>query len=636
MSSAWRAFVSLCRVGATAGIGLVARLVAAPIAAAARFRRRVPVRLVVLWSLATVAGVTGGLVALAVPGQGSAELAPPPGSLPANCAVAFGTATCTFTYVGAPQYFVVPAGVSSIVVGVDGAQGGAGQRAGGAGGIQAGALAVTGGEQLDVFVGSTHGYNGGGAGGFASGGGGGASDIRTSPFTLGDRVVVAGGGGGGGGAGDVSGPTLTPPGAGGAGGAGGAVAPAVTGGGTPTTLGGGGAGAGATGGAAGAGGVVGGDMGADGTGGGAGSSSQGGSAGTGGESSVAADEFGGDGGGGGGGHVGGGGGGGGAADDTLSTAGGGGGGGGGSSYIVPSAVAPSSTTGVRTGNGAVQISFAVTPANVTSAPGASFPTEIAHSFKVTASGVPTPALSETGALPAGVRFTDNGDGTATITGTAALASVGNYQLTITATNRVSTTGTQSFDLVVPGPPSATINAPGTGGTYVRGKSVRTAFGCADSGEAPGISSCTDSNGRLGSMDTGSGSTGSGTLNTSALGFHTYAVTARSHDGQSAQASISYAVIAASVTVGTVKIERAKIDSKHDRATFSFKAIGTATGFRCALIKQKKHHKYPKPSFASCHSPKAYEHLKPRSYRFEVEAVSATSHSTPASKSFTIT
>ena len=48
MSSAWRAFWSLCRVGATAGIGLVARLVESPIAAAGRFRRSVRVRLVVL------------------------------------------------------------------------------------------------------------------------------------------------------------------------------------------------------------------------------------------------------------------------------------------------------------------------------------------------------------------------------------------------------------------------------------------------------------------------------------------------------------------------------------------------------------------------------------------------------------
>ena len=607
------------------------------------FRRRPGVRLVVLWSLAAVVAAAGWLVALAVPRRGEAEPALASASLPANCVVASGTATCTFTYVGAPQAFVVPAGVSSVVVGVDGAQGAAGEgadsnSAGGDGGIQAGTLAVTPGETLEVFVGgdgSTGGYNGGGgdSGQAIPGGtGGGASDIRTSPFGLGDRVVVAGGGGGGGAEGYVSGPTTTPPGPGGAGGAGGAVAAGGAGGGTPTTLGGGGAGAGATGGVGGAAGVVGGGSG-DGTGGAAGSSGQGGSSGAGGAGLDA--ELGGDGGAGGGGYVGGGGGGGGAADDTHSTAGGGGGGGGGSSYIVPSAVAPSSTTGVQTRNGAVQISFAVTPPNVTSAPGASFPTRIAHTFTVTATGVPTPVLSEAGALPAGVTFTDNGNGTATIAGTAAPASVGSYQLTIIATNGVSPTGTQSFDLVVPGPPTATIKAPRSGGTYARGMSVGTSFRCVDSAQAPGIRSCIDSNGRSGSADEGSGSTGSGTLKTSTLGFHTYTLTALSLDGQQAQASISYAVIAGPAVV-TVKIESSTINSKHKTAAFSFKASGTATGFQCALVKQQKRHRYQKPSFASCHSPKTYQRLKPGNYRFEVQAVGATSHSMLAIKGFTIT
>ena len=38
---------------------------------------------------------------------------------------------------------------------------------------------------------------------------------------------------------------------------------------------------------------------------------------------------------------------------------------------------------------------------------------------MTSTGVPTATLSETGALPAGVTFTDNGDGTATLAGTPA-------------------------------------------------------------------------------------------------------------------------------------------------------------------------------------------------------------------------
>ncbi len=43
-------------------------------------------------------------------------------------------------------------------------------------------------------------------------------------------------------------------------------------------------------------------------------------------------------------------------------------------------------------------------------------------------------LTETGALPSGITFTDNGDGTATIAGTAASGTGGSYPLTITPPN----------------------------------------------------------------------------------------------------------------------------------------------------------------------------------------------------------
>ena len=49
-------------------------------------------------------------------------------------------------------------------------------------------------------------------------------------------------------------------------------------------------------------------------------------------------------------------------------------------------------------------------------------------------GSPTCGLSETGALPPGVTFKDNGDGTATLSGTPAAGTGGTYPFTITATN----------------------------------------------------------------------------------------------------------------------------------------------------------------------------------------------------------
>ena len=56
-------------------------------------------------------------------------------------------------------------------------------------------------------------------------------------------------------------------------------------------------------------------------------------------------------------------------------------------------------------------------------------------------------MSETGALPPGVMFTDKGDGTATLSGTPAAGSGRTYTFTITATN-VAGYDTQSFILTV--------------------------------------------------------------------------------------------------------------------------------------------------------------------------------------------
>jgi hypothetical protein len=121
----------------------------------------------------------------------------------------------TFNYTGAVQTFTVPAGVTSITVDARGGKGGNGVNlsTGGNGGRVQGTIAVTPGSTLNIYVGNaggdcetcpTGGYNGGGGtnaavgGGQAAGTGGGASDIRVSPYALGNRLFVAGGGGGGG------------------------------------------------------------------------------------------------------------------------------------------------------------------------------------------------------------------------------------------------------------------------------------------------------------------------------------------------------------------------------------------------------------------------------------------------------
>ncbi len=92
---------------------------------------------------------------------------------------------------------------------------------------------------------------------------------------------------------------------------------------------------------------------------------------------------------------------------------------------------------------------------ITSADTTTFTTGTAGTFTVTTTGVPTSALTETGALPTGVTFVDNGDGTATLAGTPAAGSGGTYALTITAANGVTPNATQSFTLTVDQAPAIT-------------------------------------------------------------------------------------------------------------------------------------------------------------------------------------
>ncbi len=75
------------------------------------------------------------------------------------------------------------------------------------------------------------------------------------------------------------------------------------------------------------------------------------------------------------------------------------------------------------------------------------------SFAVTATGNPTPSLGCTGTLPAGVTFTDNHDGTATLAGTPS-GSTATYPLTITATN-AGGSDSQDFELIVGAVPNVT-------------------------------------------------------------------------------------------------------------------------------------------------------------------------------------
>jgi len=128
------------------------------------------------------------------------------------------------------------------------------------------------------------------------------------------------------------------------------------------------------------------------------------------------------------------------------------------SIVVP--VPAGATTGnvVVTVGGVASngVSYTVTAAPaITSANNTTFTVGTAGSFMVTTTGTPTPTLTETGALPSGVMFVNNGNGTATLSGTPAAGTGGTYTFTITASNGVGTPASQSFTLKVNQAPAIT-------------------------------------------------------------------------------------------------------------------------------------------------------------------------------------
>jgi hypothetical protein len=160
---------------------------------------------------------TAGVGALALATFGVVTALPPSVGAAPSCSGTT-TVTCTFSFTGAADSFTVPAGVTSVMVVAFGAQGGSSQDgvSGGLGGQATATISVTPGETLQVNVGgrpstgnpANGGFNGGGPGGAATGtfgalvaggGGGGASDVRQGGAALANRVVIGGGGGGGGG-----------------------------------------------------------------------------------------------------------------------------------------------------------------------------------------------------------------------------------------------------------------------------------------------------------------------------------------------------------------------------------------------------------------------------------------------------
>ena len=119
------------------------------------------------------------------------------------------------------------------------------------------------------------------------------------------------------------------------------------------------------------------------------------------------------------------------------------------------------------------------------------------------------------------------------------ATTGTHPFTVTATdsNGVQTQSTVSYTVVAP--PSASLLVPAAGATYTQGQHVLASFACAASAPVA-IAGCT------GPVADGAA------VNTSTLGEHQFSVSATDADGVSADASVTYEVVAAQPTVSGVR------------------------------------------------------------------------------------
>ena len=87
-----------------------------------------------------------------------------------------------------------------------------------------------------------------------------------------------------------------------------------------------------------------------------------------------------------------------------------------------------------------------TAPTIVSAANTTFTSGTACTVTVHTNGDPTPTMGETGALPSGVTFTNDGDGTATLAGTPPAPAAGRYQITIIAHSGIWAPAYQIFTI----------------------------------------------------------------------------------------------------------------------------------------------------------------------------------------------
>jgi hypothetical protein len=234
-------------------------------------------------------------------------------------------------------------------------------------------------------------------------------------------------------------------------------------------------------------------------------------------------------------------------------------------------VTDSSIGGAQSTTKALSITVNQAPA-ITSANNVTFVVSTAGTFTVTTTGTPTPSLAETGALPSGVTFTDNGNGTGTLSGTPAPGTAANYPIMFTATNGVGTAATQNFTLTV-GQPAAITSAAGT--TFTVG--TAGTFAVTTTGfPKPSLTETGALPGGVTFVDNGNGSaTLSGTPAANTGG--TYPITVKAHNGIGTDAMQSF----------TLTVDQTPAITSANKTTFTVSTAGTfsvtASGFPTPAI-----------------------------------------------------
>jgi|GEM_PF-728205 len=198
---------------------------------------------------------------------------------------------------------------------------------------------------------------------------------------------------------------------------------------------------------------------------------------------------------------------------------------------------------------------------ITSSNAANFTVGSSHSFTITTHGFPAPSIAETGSLPSGLSYVDNGDGTATISGTPANGTQGVYSLSLDAGNGIDSDATQTLTLTLGVPPSVTSanNVTFTTGSTASFSVTTTGYPTAAITETGGLPS------GITLTDNGDGTgTLAGTPGASAGG--SYAITLHGINGFAPDASQGF----------TITVDQAPAVTSGSTHTFTVGSAGSTT------------------------------------------------------------